>query len=277
MRPGLYDDTTAIRRVTGEPYMLAGGTAALLLQLAHPKVAQGVAEHSDFKSDVLPRLLSTLDYLTMVVFGTKDEAHRIAWHAMRAHDRVHGDGYSAHDHDLLTWVFATLSMGGLDLNERVFGPLDPDTAARYFHESVHLATLLGAPREALPADYPAFRHYWHQMIDSLEVSDVARGEARAILYPSQPYLRPLAPLNRVLTAGLLPPPIRRQYGLRWTPGRARLFAFVMGSGAVAMRITPRSVRQLPLRVSVRVARRTRWPKYQLPDGRGGRTGTPRVS
>ncbi|GAB2855698.1 oxygenase MpaB family protein [Actinocorallia aurea] len=262
MRTGLFEDTATIRRITAEPQTVLGGASALLLQLAHPNVARGVAEHSDFKDNPRVRLYSTLDYLGMVVFGTKEEAHRIAWHAMRAHDRVQGPGYSAHDAELLTWVFATLYHQARDFHERLHGPLDPATAERLYQESVSLATLLGAPREAVPEDAEAFARYWAEQIASLQVGDVARGEAQAVLYPRQWSLRPAAPLNRLITAGLLPEPIRRQYGLRWSPAHALAFRLLVSALGAVLRLVPEQVRHLPVRGLVRVARRTRWQRYQ---------------
>ncbi|MCW2861584.1 MAG: hypothetical protein JWP48_3292 [Actinoallomurus sp.] len=48
---GTFGDDAVIHWVAAEPALLAGGGRALLLQLAHPKVARGVADHSDFASD----------------------------------------------------------------------------------------------------------------------------------------------------------------------------------------------------------------------------------
>lgn len=262
MKTGLFEDSATIRRITAEPQTVLGGTSALLLQLAHPNVARGVSEHSDFKDDPVKRLYSTLDYLGMVIFGTKEEAHRIAWYAMRAHDRVRGPGYSAHDPELITWVFATLYRQARDFHERLHGPLDAATAERLYQESVTLATLLGAPREAVPADAEAFARYWDEQISSLRVSDVARLEAQAVLHPKRWTLRPGGPLNRLVTAGLLPEPVRRQYGLPWGPVRALLFGLLIRLMGAVLRVVPERARHLPVHALVRVARRTRWNRYQ---------------
>src|SRR5207244_655212 len=42
---GLFAEDAVVRRVDGEAVLLLGGGRALLMQLAHPLVAQGVAEH----------------------------------------------------------------------------------------------------------------------------------------------------------------------------------------------------------------------------------------
>tara|TARA_B110000003_G_scaffold16040_1_gene15901 strand:+ start:23916 stop:24212 length:297 start_codon:yes stop_codon:yes gene_type:complete len=47
------------------------GPAAVLLQVAHPQVAQGVVDHSDFREDALGRLRRTLSTVNRIAFGTK--------------------------------------------------------------------------------------------------------------------------------------------------------------------------------------------------------------
>ena len=49
----------AIREVDGEAVILIGGGRALLMQIAHPLVAQGVAEHSEWRANRYGRLLRT--------------------------------------------------------------------------------------------------------------------------------------------------------------------------------------------------------------------------
>ncbi|MDP9398691.1 MAG: oxygenase MpaB family protein, partial [Actinomycetota bacterium] len=59
--PGLFGPASTAWSVLRERVVLLGGPAALLLQVAHPLVAAGVAEHSDFRADPLHRLRATLD------------------------------------------------------------------------------------------------------------------------------------------------------------------------------------------------------------------------
>src|SRR5260221_14207089 len=47
-REGLFRERGWLRRVSREPSVLFGGGCALLLEVAHPLVAAGLAEHSDF-------------------------------------------------------------------------------------------------------------------------------------------------------------------------------------------------------------------------------------
>jgi uncharacterized protein (DUF2236 family) len=49
-----------LRDIAGEAILLAGGGRAILMQIAHPAVGRGVAEHSDFASRPLDRLHATM-------------------------------------------------------------------------------------------------------------------------------------------------------------------------------------------------------------------------
>ena len=46
----------------------------MLLQVAHPKIAQGVADHSRYREDPLGRGIRTFTAVYSIVFGTRDEA-----------------------------------------------------------------------------------------------------------------------------------------------------------------------------------------------------------
>lgn len=75
---GIYGPGSVSWRVNRDQLMLLGGGRALLLQLAHPKVAAGVFEHSDFRDDPMKRLRRTLDATLALIFGTTEEAGRAA-------------------------------------------------------------------------------------------------------------------------------------------------------------------------------------------------------
>src|SRR5437764_11243732 len=104
---GLFPRDAVIRRVNGEGVLLLGGGRALLMQLAHPSVAAGVADHSDFRRDPMSRLQRTLDATNTIVFGSEEQARQTAAAIQRVHDTVTGPGYRANDPDLLLWVHAT--------------------------------------------------------------------------------------------------------------------------------------------------------------------------
>src|SRR5258705_13388991 len=90
-RDGYFAPESVIRRVGNTPVtpFLGGGTA-VLLQVAHPLVAAGVADHSAYDRDVWRRLVRTLRALYMITFGTKPEAERAAQAARPPHAPVNG-------------------------------------------------------------------------------------------------------------------------------------------------------------------------------------------
>jgi uncharacterized protein (DUF2236 family) len=226
--PGLFPPGTLARRVNGETALLLGGPRALLMQLAHPSVAAGVADHSDFRRDALGRLTNTLDLTLTVAFG--DAAQRgVALERVAAtHRRVAGvrggQPYRAIDPELLLWVHATLVDSALAAHERFVGHLDARARARYHEEMKRQAVAFGVPADLLPPTLDDFRRYVDEMVATIEVNDEARVLSRGVLAPSIPSaFRPLLPLARLLTAGLLPERLRAAYGLDWGPRRERAF------------------------------------------------------
>src|SRR5438445_379866 len=74
---------------------------------------------------------------------------------------------------------------------------------------------------------------------------VAAGVAQHSDYQSDPWARLAAgPLNLV-TAGLLPPSVRHDYGLAWSDERERLLTAFFAIVGLVARFVPRPLRQLP--------------------------------
>lgn len=225
----------AIREVHGEAVILAGGGRALLMQIAHPLVARGVAEHSDWRRDRGGRLLRTLRPMYAIVFGDAAEVRAAARGVHAAHRAVAGDGYSARDPELLLWVHATLVDTALECHRRFVGPLPPAREAACYEETKRVGRLLGVPAALLPPDAGAFAAYRDAAIAGLEVGERARAIARELCRPAPPF-GPLIVPWRELTAGLLPPSLRAGYGMAWGPARA---AALEAACALSRRLWPR--------------------------------------
>lgn len=244
---GLFPHDSVVRRVNGERVLLLGGGRALLMQLAHPSVAQGVAEHSDFQRDPFARLRGTLDAVFTIVFGTADEASQVAASVRAVHTRVTGPGYNANDPALLLWVHATLVDTALRMYTRFVGGLSADEAEEYYQQSKLVAALLGCPESAQPADLAEFREYVRSMVGSLVVGDQARALAREVLHPRAPrVVEPAFEVARQLTVGLLPPPLRAGYGLRWDGPRAAVLDAAARSSRLVLPRLPGFVRRGPI-------------------------------
>jgi uncharacterized protein (DUF2236 family) len=225
-----------LRDIGGESVLLAGGGRAILLQLAHPAVGRGVARHSDFHSRPLDRLNSTMTYAYAVVYGTADEVRYVRRLVNRAHGPVRGSAddsgpaYSAFDPELQLWVAATLYDTAVTVYERVLGPIDEASAEQIYQDYAVIGTALQVPEELWPANRAAFSTYWTAMLERLEVTDEAIRVANELLHPvaGPRWLRPVMPLARLTTAGLLPPEVRRAYRFDWGGARERRFTRWMG-------------------------------------------------
>ena len=151
---GILPPRGVARRVDSEPLLLLGRGRALLMQLAHPAEAAGVAEHSDFRSDALARLRQTIAAVSRIEFGTEEQARDVADGLRAVHERLVGPAYRATDPALLLWVHATLVDTNLRTYSRFFRPLSPDEAERYYQELTRVAEVVGVPRDAQPSAAP---------------------------------------------------------------------------------------------------------------------------
>ncbi len=227
--PGLFGPASAAWRIGRERILLAAGPAALLLQLAHPLVAEGVRAHSDFSSDPLRRLRGTLDAVLTITFGDQFQVRDAARHVQRRHRPVHGrlpdaDGslpagtpYRADDPDLALWVFATLVWTAVTVTDGFARPVPDAEREAYYRDMTRLAHQFGIPARLLPKDYSGLVRYVDgQVRDVLGVGPTASALAQRILAPDPPILVPPArAAARVLAAGMLPPAVRDAYGLPW--------------------------------------------------------------
>lgn len=215
-------------RVGRELALLLGGGRALLLQVAHPSVAAGVAAHSDFRRDPWQRLRGTMDAVWAVVFGTREEADRAVARVRLMHSRVNGrtasgSPYSALDPELLMWVHATLVDTALLVYRQWVRGLSDEEEAAYYEEMKVAARLFGTPDDAMPPAIGDFRSYMEEMLGggTIHATDSAREIAAAVMHPPLPLaLRPAMELANLITAGMMPPRLRKEYGLSWDPLRA---------------------------------------------------------
>ena len=61
-------------RTTSDARLYAVMLYPLLLQVAHPTVGAGVSDYSDFEQRPWNRLLRTIDYVSLLVYGGDDAA-----------------------------------------------------------------------------------------------------------------------------------------------------------------------------------------------------------
>jgi uncharacterized protein (DUF2236 family) len=241
----MFNDDSAIRQLNREVILLLGGGRALLMQLAHPQVAAGVAEHSAFQVDPLGRFLRTVRPVYAMIFGTTEECREAAAQIAHRHRAVVGAGYRADDPELQLWVHATLVDSALVTYRRFVGPVPQDLEAAFFEDSARLGRMLGIPSGVLPTSAAAFNEYVETMSHHLEVSAVARALSAEVFTPRPQAAAPAFVVLRELTSGLLPPALREQYGLGWGPGRESVLRVAAAASRIAWPRLPSALRYPP--------------------------------
>jgi uncharacterized protein (DUF2236 family) len=191
------------------------------MQVAHPLVAAGVDQHSDFRDDPVGRLRRTLDTTLAVVFGDDAAVRRAIDRMNRIHRDVRGTAdsgrrYSARDPRLLLWVQATLVLTSLRLYELVMGPLSSAEREAYWEETKPIAVLLGVPHEALPGTVADLEAFEREVLTLEALPDAAAGRVgRQVLRPLSWLPEALYWPSDALAASLLPRSLREMYGLRY--------------------------------------------------------------
>ncbi|MDQ5854879.1 MAG: DUF2236 domain-containing protein [Actinomycetota bacterium] len=275
---GLFGPGSEVWRIGREKMLLASGPAALLMQLAHPLVAAGVVQHSNFRADPLHRLRTTLDTTLTVYFGDQAQAEAAAARVRRRHRHVTGrttttvgrfpagTPYRADDPQLTRWVHATLVWTAVELYDRCIAPLPLPCRARYQVEMPRFGLLLGVPEELLPRSYSEFKDYVRGMDQDavLEVGPEARDLAEQVLAPDAgglpwPLSDTAGRLSRILAAGLLPPRLRAGYRLSWGWREQRTFGTFCQTSRAVVPVLPAQVRYWPHYLSAESRLRQRRP------------------
>jgi uncharacterized protein (DUF2236 family) len=227
--------------------------AALLLQVAHPTIAGGVREHSNFKEEPWDRLFRTVDYVNLLVYGGPETAARTGRALREGHKRIkgvdpQGRRYHALEPEAFAWVHATLALATVSAHRRFGRPMDRPTIEQYWREWRGLGRLLGIREHELPQDWADYRAYVDRMIaERLEDNDVVRDVLWSVSQPTQaPVARipqrawttatfPMHQAIGLATVGLLPAPMRAKLGLELSSlQRAHLRAL----GALSRASTP---------------------------------------
>lgn len=215
----LLDADTISWRVFANPVaLLVGGVAAVLLELAEPRVRSGVWDHTTFRSAPLPRLQRTGYAAMLTVFGARSRTEAMirginAGHARIAGRTPAGVAYRADDVELLTWVHATATFGFLQGYLLCVRPLDAARRDAFYAENQASARLYGVP--APPGSERELEALFDRMRPLLEPSPIV-AEFLAIMR-SMPLLpAPLRPLQGLLLRAAvqaLPADVRTHLGL----------------------------------------------------------------
>lgn len=232
-------------------------TANVVMQLSWSEVGYGViesrVERGQLTKHPLRRLRTTFTYLAVAMFGTEEERTKFCEAVNGSHALVRSTPaspveYDAFDPTLQRWVAACLYYGSVDVRSRMWGPMPPDLADRFFEECSRFATTLQVPREHWPADRDAFDCYWATALGRVHIDEPVRRYLDRIVefrYLPRPLARILGPLNRFVTAGFLPTRFRDEMGISWSDGEERRFNELLRVVAGLNRVLPAVLRRFP--------------------------------
>jgi uncharacterized protein (DUF2236 family) len=247
-------------RIDREALLLMGMGRALLLQLAHPLIAAGVADHSTVREDSFGRLFRTLNTIYTIVFADIDSAMAAVQRMDAVHRQVRGriresvgafavgTPYDATDPALRLWVHATLVDTALLVYDHFIARLSAAEQAEYYADSWVLVRPFGIPEQITPPTLDEFRRYMAAMLasDRIVVGDTARALAHTIFHPSPALkIRAIGALLKFVTVGLLPPGVRQLYGYHWSPMREQAFWVFAGAIRRALPVVPSTIRVIP--------------------------------
>lgn len=222
---GLFGPDSISWQVHREVAVLFGGARALLMQAAHPLVIAGARQTRFYEKNPWKRLERTLALQYTITFGTREEALAAAGRINRVHrdvrgvDPITGLPYDATDPDLLLWVHACLVQSSLLFERLAVGRLDQEGRERFHREQQLGAELLGLERSRIPRTVADLDRYVDDVVadgallvtpDALAVADLIRHP------PPQVPWRPVLWQVAWWAFATLPPPLRDQYGVRWT-------------------------------------------------------------
>ncbi|MEU7783926.1 oxygenase MpaB family protein [Amycolatopsis sp. NPDC049159] len=217
--------------------LLAG--QVLVLQVAHPVVAAGVRDHSDYTEDPWTRLMRTGASLSIYVYGgvsgARVEAARLrALHRSFVGSLPDGRRYSALDPLAYAWVHATLVMVPVDA-QRFFGrPLSTSELDEYYAQMCGIGRLLGVRERDLPPDWAAFSRYYDEMVAGFagnpaieQLFETIETVRKPVGWLPDRWWRPLRRAQArgqvFLIRATVPPLLRERLGLPWTARDQRRF------------------------------------------------------
>jgi uncharacterized protein (DUF2236 family) len=222
----------------------------LLLQVAHPTVAAGVRDYSDFEERPWDRLLHTLDYVTLLVYGGGDAIpagrQLRALHKNFKGVRDDGSPYYALEPGAYAWVHATLLHSYILGHQQFARAMSPSERETFYREYRDLGQLIGVRDGELPPTWAEFEDYFRETSNTvLEPTDQVHRVLHAVQHaaPPLPLPDPLwraarAPATRLTWlggVGLLEPGLRKRLKIPWSFADERSFQLL---GRMSRSLTP---------------------------------------
>ena len=240
-------------RVVGLLY----GQRALAIGALAPLNFIGTRRHSRHFDKPFQRLARTGKAFETVFFGTRAEADRVLAIVERMHGRVEGElpdaagpfaagtRYSAFDPELMLWTVAVIADSAQRFYELFVRRLSDDERDRLWADYVRFGELFGMPRDEAPSSYAEFRRWWERRLGAQDVflTDEARYVGASIMFgiPVPTTRAPAMAVHNLIMLGSLPPRVRREYRLAWSPAHEVAFRAAVATAKATRPLTPESL------------------------------------
>jgi uncharacterized protein (DUF2236 family) len=236
--------------------------SGLLLQVMHPIVGAGVAQHSVYKENPWKRLSTSLFPILGAVYDGHD-AKELGERIRAAHENIkgvdnQGRKYHAMDPDAYAWVHATIFESVVTMQRLFRQPLSADEESRFYHEWRYVGMTYGLRPRDMPADLQAFKAYYEDVLaNRLEDSDTAHDVIEVMNKIPAPTAWPFGSTAWMLTAmpisyvhqtiafGTLPPSARELLGIEWTKADQAKFDLYAAIVRTGWKIVPRRFSYFP--------------------------------
>jgi uncharacterized protein (DUF2236 family) len=261
---------------------LLPGAAAGLMQLMHPGIGAGVAEHSAFFDAPFDRIYRSVPQIWATILTPDGE-----WRARTIRDLHRGIGgvdehdrrYHALEPETFWWAHATFTWEIFRAAE-VFHPetLTAEDRQRLYAETVTWYSRYGVSMRPVPADWAAFQSkFWHVCAKVLELTPAAARALDIAKYGSDTIsLMPVGgprlekagrlvaerPL-RLATFGCLPPIVRERFDIPWSAADQLRFSALAMAYRQGYRMVPTRLNHWTMRNTLRyIGSHTRTERYQ---------------
>jgi uncharacterized protein (DUF2236 family) len=206
------------------------------MQAAHPVAFAGFFAHTGALDEPYERLQRTVRVLGLIGFGDRAEAQKATRRVRAIHRTIRGElpepagrfpagtPYAADDPELLLWILACMADSALVVYDRYIASLARDERNDFWQDYRLVGRQFGLRDREMPRAIEDFDAYMARMVagEDLYVTPRARELAlEIVMRPPVPLrARPMLEIANFVTVGMLPPRLRRMYGLRWDPARA---------------------------------------------------------
>ncbi|GAA2436471.1 oxygenase MpaB family protein [Mycolicibacterium llatzerense] len=185
----LGPDSVSWKVAMGPTYIPALLASLVMFELYQPMAVLG--EQSVTYTDPIGRSKRSMEYFYTVVFGTKDEARKVAAHVNAMHDTIKGHWavtgreYCASEPDNLLWLLVPVTQLVLDAYA-TYG-IEPLTMAerdQMWREQAVTAELNRIPLELFPKSQAEADAYFERMRPHLGLNEASARAMRIATYPT---------------------------------------------------------------------------------------------